>query len=168
MSKKQATRTDAAFKRMLKKYGPLFGEDYGWAGGYFKGGRANFAKIEQAVGIPEMRSMYKLASYNVHASPKGAYYRIGALDGSGAIVAGHSNAGLTEPAQNCAVSFAKLCALLPGQPSEQIIDDLVILKLFERLMFEIPRDVWKAEKKLKSDDRRYRKTEGHAAEDHSR
>ncbi|MEJ1968391.1 MAG: DUF5677 domain-containing protein [Rhizomicrobium sp.] len=162
MSKKQATRVDAAFAQMVQKHGPLFAEEYGWAADYMKGGRANFAKIEMAVGAAEMRSPYKLASYNVHASPKGAFFRIGAIQGSGALLAGHSNAGLTEPAQNCAFSFTKLCLLLPGNSSAWIMDDIVIGKILDRLMWEIPGDFWKAEQKLKRDDRRFKKASKNA------
>jgi hypothetical protein len=151
LSKRDCAKIDSAFKRIIEKHEPLFAEEYGWAGTYLPGGRANFAKIEAAVGIPEMRSVYKLASYNVHASPKGAFYRIGALEGSGALIAGHSNAGLTEPAQNTVVSFTKLCMLLPGKSSAWIMDDIVIGKIFDRIMWEVPRDFWEAEKKLTND-----------------
>jgi hypothetical protein len=156
MGAKQEAELEKAFAQMLAKHGPTFGNEYGWASIYLPGNSGNFAKIEAQVGQPEMRSVYKMASYNVHATPKGAFYRIGAIDGAGAIIGGYSNAGLTEPAQNTAATFVELCNSVAGDETTYIMDDLVVMKILRRLMFEIPRDIWKAERQLKKDDRAYR------------
>jgi hypothetical protein len=102
-----------------------------------------------------MRSPYKMASYNVHASPKGVYFKIGTLDGSPAFLAGPSNAGLTEPAQNAAVSLAKVTLLVIGDSG--IFEDIIVAKVVTKLEAEIPAEFFKAEQKLQRDDRKHRK-----------
>ena len=116
-----------------------------------------FAKLEQEAGNAFMRSPYKMASYNVHASPKGVYFRLGTLDKSPSYLAGASNAGLTDPAQHAAVSLFEVTMLAIGD--SMILDDLVTASVIARLEAEIPQEFWKAEKKLQRDDRKYRVAE---------
>jgi hypothetical protein len=87
--------------------------------------------------------------------PRGAYFRLGSIDGSPHFLAGASNAGLTEPAQHTAVSFSELTMRVIGD--SPIFDDVVALKIIARLSAEIPIDFWKAEQKLRCDDRRHRR-----------
>jgi hypothetical protein len=95
-----------------------------------------------------------MASYNVHASPKGVYFRLGTMSGERPYLAGASNAGLTDPAQHAAVSLSEITKLAVGNSG--LFDDLVIAKLITRLEFEIPEEFWKADKKLRHDHRRTR------------
>lgn len=102
-----------------------------------------------------MRSPYKMASYNVHASPKGVYFKLGSFKGSPVLLAGRSNAGLTEPAQHAAVSLAEITLLMIGDSA--VFDDIVTRKIIARLEAEIPPELGKADRKLRRDDRRHRK-----------
>jgi len=90
---------------VLKRFGKEFGGEYGWAAYHLKTKRVTFTRLEEEAGDATMRSPYKMASYNVHAGPKGLYFKLGNLDGSPALLAGASNAGLTDPAQHAARSL---------------------------------------------------------------
>jgi hypothetical protein len=152
-SKTQSAKVRKDYENVLKRFGQQFGKEYGWAAHHLKG-HVTFARLEEEAGDARMRSPYKMASYNVHASPKGAYFKLGSLKGSPALLAGRSNAGLTEPAQHAAVSLAEITLLMIGDSA--VFDDIVIGKIVARLESEIPSEFDKADKKLRRDDRRHR------------
>ncbi len=157
--KKQSTKVNKDYAKMLQRFGKKFGDEYGWAAHHLKivdRGRVTFARLEEEAGDAMMRSPYKMASYNVHASPKGVYFKLGSLKGSPVFSAGASNAGLIEPAQHAAVSLAEITLLVIGD--SPFFDDIVIGNVVARLEAEIPPEFGKADRKLRRDDRRHRKT----------
>lgn len=98
-----------AYAAALAKYGPQFTKgDYGWAADHLKHPKPGFKDIERAAGVGYLRSYYRMASHNVHANPKGVFFRLGVLDESQVLLAGASNAGLTDPGQCTALSLAQL------------------------------------------------------------
>jgi hypothetical protein len=158
-TKKQSTKIRKDYAKVLQRFGEKFGEEYGWAAYHLKVGkrqRVTFARLEEEAGDAMMRSPYKMASYNVHASPKGVYFKLGSLEGLPLLLAGASNAGLTDPAQHTAVSLAEITLLIIGD--SPVFDDIVIGKIVARLEAEIPPELGKADKKLRRDDRRHRGT----------
>jgi hypothetical protein len=158
-SKKQAAKVRKDHAKVLQRFGKKFGEEYGWAAHHLKATdkeRVTFARLEGEAGDAMMRSPYKMASYNVHASPKGVYFKLGNLKGSPVLLAGASNAGLIEPAQNAAVSLAEITLLIIGD--SPVFDDIVTGKIVARLEAEIPPEFGKADRKLRRDDRQHRKT----------
>lgn len=155
----QARKVLKEYQDVLRRFGPAFGKEYGWAAhhlGASKNDRLTFARLEKEMDRSYMRSPYKMASYNVHASPKGAYFRLGNIDGQPTLLAGASNAGLTEPAQHTVYSFVQLTILAIGKSRR--FDDLVMAQLLLRFQKLIPDEFWKAEKKLRRDDRKYRRS----------
>jgi hypothetical protein len=154
-SKRDSAKVRKDHAKVLKRFGKAFGEEYGWAAHHLDKERVTFARLEDEAGDAMMRSPYKMASYNVHASPKGIYFKLGSLKGSPVLLAGASNAGLIEPAQHAAVSLAELTLLVIGD--SPIFDDIVIGKVVARLEAEIPPEFGKADKKLHRDDRQHRK-----------
>lgn len=157
-SKAQSAKVRQDHANVLKRFGKQFGDECGWAAYHLKAKdkeRITFARLEEEVGDAMMRSPYKMASYNVHASPKGVYFRLGSLKGSPVLLAGRSNAGLTEPAQHAAVSLAEITLLMIGDST--VFDDIVTGKVVARLESEIPLEFDKADKKLRRDDRQHRK-----------
>ena len=68
-----------AYDVALKKYGSGFRNPYGWAAGASGKKSPTFADIEHSVKLDHFRPYYKLASHGVHANPKGAFFRLGAL-----------------------------------------------------------------------------------------
>jgi hypothetical protein len=70
------------------------------------------------VDMDRLRPYYKLASGTVHAGPKGAFFKLGLLPQySNAILAGPSNAGLSEAGRLSAWSLTMACmALMMVEP----------------------------------------------------
>jgi hypothetical protein len=158
-TKKQSQKVRKEYAKVIQRFGNKFGEENGWAAHHLKveeRQRVTFARLEEEAGDAMMRSPYKMASYNVHASPKGAYFKLGSLEGSPVLLAGASNAGLTDPAQHTAVSLAEITLLTIGD--SPIFDDIVIGKIVARLEAEILPELGKADRKLRRDDRRHRGT----------
>ena len=155
LSKAEKLRIRKGYDAILKRFGSSFGEEYGWAAHHLgiKGnGRLNFARLEADVQNERMRSPYKMASYNVHASPKGVYFRLGNL--ADIPTAGASNAGLTDPAQHTAITFVRLTITVLGESDR--LTDLLTAQVLLQLQSMIPTEFWKADKKLRRDDRRHR------------
>jgi hypothetical protein len=158
-SKRQSDKISKDYAGAIARFGRKFGEEYGWAAHHLKikeKERLTFAKLEQEAGNAFMRSPYKMASYNVHASPKGVYFKLGSLGGFPGYIAGASNAGLTEPAQHTAVGLFEITMLAIGE--SLVLDDLVVANIIARWEVEIPEEFWKAEKKLRRDDKKHRAT----------
>jgi Family of unknown function (DUF5677) len=143
----------------IARFGRKFGEEYGWAAHHLKikeREHLTFARLEKEAGNAFMRSPYKMASYNVHAGPKGVYFKLGSIGGLPEYIAGASNAGLTEPAQHTAVTLFEITMLAIGE--SVVLDDLVAANIIARLEAEISGEFWKAEKKLRRDDKKHRAT----------
>jgi hypothetical protein len=83
----------------------------------------NFFDIEEAVDMDRLRPYYKLASGAVHAGPKGAFFKLGLPPQyPNAILAGPSNAGLSEAGRLTAWSLSMTCVAL--MMVEPILDGL--------------------------------------------
>ncbi len=139
---------------LIDKYGKEFGKEYGWAAHLLGEGpnkQVKFVTLEKAVGMKMMRAHYQMACYNVHASPKGIYFKLGQIERSETLLAGSSNAGLVEPAQNAALSLGKLTMLVCLDKDGPPFDNNVFAKVVNRLMNEIPRDFAAADSLLKRD-----------------
>jgi len=160
-SAKLEKKIESDYADVIKKYGNQFADEYGWAASFLARSlkdKLKFERIETAAGMGEMRSHYKMASYNIHATPKGAYFKLGQMDDHNLPLAGASNAGLVEPAQNAAVTFAKLSILVGGAEEHWNFDGIVYGQITKWLMFEIPREFKKADDKLKRDHQQFRKS----------
>jgi hypothetical protein len=91
-----------------------------------------------------------MASHNVHANPKGVFFKLGMLAESQVLLAGPSNAGLTEPGQCAALSLAQVStALAMLQPT---VDNTVALQMIAQLVHEIPEAFCQAQDRLAADD----------------
>jgi Family of unknown function (DUF5677) len=153
--KRQVARIKKDYERVIARFGKRFAEEFGWAVHHLKSDRRlAFWRLEREAGKAFMHSPYKFASYNVHASPKGVYFRLGSLDPKAAYLAGPSNTGLTDPAQHTAVSLFEITMLAIG--NNPILEDRVVTQIIARLELEIPKAFWKAQKKLQRDDKKYR------------
>jgi hypothetical protein len=152
---KEKVRRD--YDKAVKRFGKRFKDENGWAAHHLKVTDkeiVKFARLELEAGEQYMRSPYKLASYNVHSSPKGIYVKLGSLNGPETYLAGRSNAGLVDPGQHAAVSLSQIVQINIGD--SLVFDDLVAASIVERLKFEIPREFGKAHSKLRRDDREHR------------
>lgn len=155
ISQRELDSTNAAADALVAKYGPEFEGEYGWAA-YALGIKwPKFAEIERAVGLDHFRPYYKFASHNVHANPKCILQSLGIMDGSTMMASGPSNVGLTDPAQNAALSLSQITtALATYWPS---LEALSVVGVLNELPAEIGRAFWKAEKAIAADERKLRR-----------
>ena len=158
LSQAQSKKVRKDYAKIIQRFGKPFGGENGWAAYHLKARakeRVTFLRLEEEAGDAMMRSPYKMASYNVHASPKGVYFKLGNLRESSVLLAGMSNAGLIEPAQHAAVSLSEITLLMIGESA--VFDDLVASKIIAQLVAKIPLEFAKADRKLHRDDRKHRK-----------
>jgi hypothetical protein len=117
--------------KLRQRFGPEFLEPYGWAAASLSNRKPKFADIEEDVGIDHLRPYYKMASYNVHANPKGVFYKLGLIPETPLLLAGPSNFGLADPGQNTALSLGQVSsALISLNPTmDAILSAKVMLAL---------------------------------------
>jgi hypothetical protein len=140
-----------AYNQAVARYGKPFKSDYGWAASHLNNDRPTFADLEAAAGHAEMRAHYQMGNDNVHAGIKSMFVRLGLLDDYTGLLAGRSNAGLTDPGQNAAHTLTQLSVLVCL--SEPTVDDLVVAEMMRMLRNEIPRSFWRADSRLRRDDK---------------
>jgi len=120
---------------VVAKYGAGFDQPYGWAADALGVKKPTLRDVRAAAGIDHMRSHYRMASHNVHANPKGLFFKLGLLGDTDVLLAGPSNAGLSEPGQNAAISLTQVCSALGTlQPT---MDGLVVLHLMNRMTTDV-------------------------------
>ncbi len=153
-SVREAKRTNAAFEEAIKEFGSNFGQPYGWAAEYLTLKTPRFVDIQKAAGRAMMQSHYKMASYNVHATPRALSFRLGSLNQPDFLVAGSSNAGIDEPGQNLAFSLVQITSKLCDSPS---LDDIVAMKTLVALRDKAVEELIAAAKRLVRDDREVRR-----------
>lgn len=121
------------YDSMLNRFGKSYRNQYGWASFALKKDRPNFAEIEADVGLEHMRPYYKMASHNVHANPKGIFFKLGLMPEEDILLAGPSNIGLADPGHCAAVSLLQITTvLLTTKTNLDILVILNILKFLER------------------------------------
>lgn len=153
-SKRAAARIERDYAHAISRYGKDFGGDYGWVAAHLGNPRPNFGNIEDAAGRAMMRSHYKMASHNVHASIKGIAYRLGSIDRNYAVIAGASNVGFVEPGQNLALSLMHITMLL--LPTSWTVDKIAQLMALNKLHDRIPRALAQSERAIARDEKEIR------------
>lgn len=157
---RERRRIERAFGAAVKAYGVDFAKPYGWAATYLKKKRVTFRDLEEAAQRSAMRSHYKMASYGVHAdTSKSLFFRLGVADDDHSIiVAGPTNAGFTEPAQNAAFTLVQITMLLIADRMSHL-DVLMMAQTLIMIRDEIPLVFLRAERKLKRDDLNFKSTQ---------
>jgi len=155
LSKREVQNTTRAYTAALTEFGKDFCTQYGWAAYHLKIRKPTFADLEAAIGRAAMRSHYKMASYNVHASPKGIFFKLGLLEHSSGFLAGASNFGFADPGQNTANTLVQVTALLFG--SRFRFNDLIRLQVLADLRDEAARAFERADRRLRHDEVRHRR-----------
>ena len=119
------------------KYGEDFRQEYGWVPKSILKDR-NFKEIERSIRMDRWRPFYKMACLNVHAFAKGLTHRLGLLRSRSrqeVLLAGPSNFGLADPAQNAAISLHQITTgLLTTRPT---IERLVAISTMQRLVEQV-------------------------------
>ena len=133
--------------RLVAKFGPEFGSDYGWAANALKVKQPNFSQIEAAVSLDHWRPYYGMASGNVHAAAYGSYFRLGS-DGHPQqfLLAGPSESGLADPGQCTAIALGAITAnLLDLRPTSS---GSMIFKVLDDLQADIGEAFLQAQRRL--------------------
>jgi hypothetical protein len=119
----------------LSTFGPGFDNQYGWAAAHIGKKAPRIDDIERAVSIDHLRAHYRMASHNVHANPKGVFFRLGLLHEVDLLLAGPSNAGLTDPGHSAAISLTQVSSVLLTADSS--LDNIITMKVMSALVEEI-------------------------------
>jgi len=150
MSQSEMQQCKEAFDRAIEEYGPDFEGPYGWAANLLRPKKATFKNIEKASEIDHFRAHYRMASHNVHANPKGVFFKLGLLRELNILLSGPSNAGLAEPGQNTAISLLQISTAVGT--IDPTLDSLVVLKILMKLEDEISLAFYEAHCQLEKDD----------------
>ena len=147
LSEEEFNEIESTYQHLISRFGPSYKGDYGWAAPVIGNDRPTFRDIEKKVELDHLRPSYRLASHNVHANPKGVFFKLGLYPGSQDILlAGPSNTGLADPGHGTAISLGQITvALLTTKPN---IDRLVICDTLMRLEQEIGEELLETQKSL--------------------
>jgi hypothetical protein len=149
-------KIEKRYASAISKYGKSFKSDFGWAAHHFKNQAPTFADLEAGAGYAHMRAHYQMGNDNVHAGIKSMYSRLGLLTDYDSLLAGRSNAGLTDPGQNTAHTLTQIAALVCISPK---LDDLVTAKIMEKLRDGIPQAFGVADSRLRRKHKAFTKVE---------
>lgn len=146
--------TEAEFKKiksakesLVERYGANYGTLYGWAADVLGIGKPNFSQIEAKAGFDHFRPFYKMASHNIHANPKGVYYRLGLYpDGPDLLLSGSSDFGLADPGHSTALSLAQITVNLLTR--SETLDEAVLCGVLLTLQAEIGEAFWDAQAEI--------------------
>lgn len=149
LSQKEIMELTDIYNNLIKRFGNNYKSDYGWASVATNNDKPTFRDIEKSVGLKHLRPHYKMACNNVHANPKSIFFKLGLYPESGDILlAGPSNAGLTDPGQLTAISLTQITTtLLTHQPN---MDNLTVGKIMLTLGTEIGQAFCEAEDLIKN------------------
>ncbi|MGB8993204.1 MAG: DUF5677 domain-containing protein [Desulfobaccales bacterium] len=121
---------------LIKRFGEAYKNEYGWAGIVLNKKRPNFRDIEEYVRLEHFRPFYKMASHNIHANPKGVFFKLGLYPTDPEILlAGPSNLGLCDPGQGTALSLLQVTICLLTYKTT--VDGLIFSHVLNRLEEEI-------------------------------
>lgn len=111
-SRKQMAEFRRNYNATLKKHGPYFKDDYGWAAVTLGRKRVTFADLEKSVRLQHLRPFYRMASYPVHATVKAIRPSLALAPGTDVLLTGPSNMGLPDPGHSAAISLTQITITL--------------------------------------------------------
>lgn len=139
-------RLESTCKSLEAQFGRSLEGDYAWAKPALGKKVANFASIEESVGMDHWRPRFKWASQHIHAGHRPADRVLGMSEAKEyAHLVGPSNSGFSEPIHMCAISlmqvFSSFLLLEPNvdriawvNAVQGIVDDLgvIVMRMEER------------------------------------
>lgn len=152
LTPKEIAQVEKDYADVLSLYGDKFGSEYGWARDHLNHKKPRFLDLEVAAGKLDMRAFYGMASDNIHAGPKGITSRLGLLRGPGepSGLAGASNVGFIDPAQNTAFDLTLVTSLILRSAN---LDDMIQLKVLILLRDQIAGKLQAADRRIKKEHR---------------
>lgn len=140
---------ERSYDAVMAQFDHPFRTPYGWAAQQLGNNNPSFSDIERAVGIDHFRAHYRMASHNVHANPKGIFFKLGLLEESDLLLAGPSNAGLAVPGHSAAISLVQTST--PLGLLRPTLDNIIALRIMVELEGEIGRTFGDAHQQLVDD-----------------
>ena len=137
-----------------EKHGNDFARLYGWIGDYLPKKNWNFAGIEETVEFKFMRSFYKMANNSVHSGAKGFIHKLGTYDQNEVMLAGPSNYGFADPAQNTAYSLLQTTMTLSG--FETYLEDAFYLQLGLNMHDKLSEEFVNIQQKIEEKEEMYK------------
>lgn len=136
LTEQELSRLQKGHQHLIDRFGKSYDSDYGWASHILEKTKPTFRDIEGTVNLDYMRPYYRMASHNIHASPKSLFFKLGLTPNSDDILmAGPSNSGLADPGHCTALSLMQVTiTLLTKEPN---IDRLIICDMMMNLSEEI-------------------------------
>jgi uncharacterized protein DUF5677 len=155
---KELAVIQASFDKVITRFGKNFGKgQYGWAAHHLKKAQPTFAQIEAAAKVDHLRAHYRMASHNVHANPKGVFFKLGLRPETPLLLAGPSDTGLADPGHGAAISLTHVTAVFAMlEPS---LDVNVVVRVIADLTKEIGDAFGDASERLDDDEARLRAAE---------
>lgn len=134
LTEQEWSTLQSSYQQLIDRFGSSYAKDYGWAAHTLGKHNPNFKDIEEAIGLGHWRPSYKLASHNIHANPKGVFFKLGLYsEGQELLLAGPSNTGFTDPAHGTAISLLQVTtSLLTLKPNVDRLCACYVLSTLER------------------------------------
>jgi hypothetical protein len=136
LTDRELSDLESSYQHLIDRFGRPYAKPYGWAAQALSNNNPNFSDIEQTVDLAYWRSHYKLASHNVHANPKGVFFKLGLYpEERELLLAGPSDTGFADPGHSTAISLLQITTiLLTLHPN---IDRLSVCQIMSTLAEEI-------------------------------
>jgi hypothetical protein len=136
LTDQELLRSRSLYQRLVARYGKPYATSYGWAAHALGNPKPNFSDIEWALSLDHWRPHYKLAGHNIHANPKGVFFKLGLYpERQEVLLVGPSDTGFTDPAHSAAISLMQITtSLLALRPN---IDRLAVCHILSTLAEKI-------------------------------
>jgi len=149
LSQREKKELKEVYDALLKRFGPSYRFQYGWASSALNKKNPTFRDIEEDVSLDHLHPYYKLASHNIHANPKGVFFRLGLYpQQDDVLLAGPSNTGLADPASGTALSLSQITITLLTMKTN--MDRLVLSNILLMLVDEITEKFLSVQNSLES------------------
>lgn len=102
---------DETRRQLVEEFGSDFLKPYGWAEPLFAR-VPTFRDLEERAALDHLRPYYRMASHGIHPSGQGVLWSLQSSGERDVLMAGPSNAGLTDPAHSAAISLGQLTTTL--------------------------------------------------------
>ncbi len=154
LTESETKAIEDSYAALKQRFGAEFVAPYGWASLHVRKSDPTFADIERAVGVDHLRAHYRMASHNVHANPKGVFFKLGILSESQVLLAGPSNAGLADPGHATALSLAQVTGTIGLL--NPTFDNMIALQIVTQLVDEAGNAFMEAHVRLESEEAKLR------------
>jgi Family of unknown function (DUF5677) len=130
------------YAALIAKYGEDFKNSQGWASKAVGKSNPSITHIQEAVHLDHLGPYYRMASHNVHANPKGVFFKLGLV--------GPSNAGFADPGHATALSLLQISSSLLHLNAT--MDSNITVKIMAILADEAGEQLLAAHEQLIKDD----------------